>query len=58
MKYTQILATESQINHLMDDHIFNMKDAVQTDFSTMQILAWHIKGVMTHPNKKFNHYKN
>ena len=49
LKYTKILAEQSKEIHINDDHIFNMKDAVVEDFSTIQILAWHLNGVMNHP---------
>lgn len=58
LKYTKILAEESKEIHRNDDHQFNIKDIVRSDFSTIQILAWHINGVMNHPNQAFNHYKN
>jgi hypothetical protein len=59
MKYTEILATESQITHAFDDHIFNMKDAITAvGYSTIRILACHQRGVMNLNIKRFNHYKN
>jgi hypothetical protein len=58
LRYTKILAEESKLKHQNDDHIFNMKDAEIGGFSTIQILAYHIKGVLSSKNPMFDHYKN